>query len=185
MRGRGLRARSWSFGGIALTLAVTTPVGGQQETPDRTPAHVVLTNEQDRQRMMDQLNITMFPSGPGAYLASTEDITFDSKWEGLKGFFKEGLFALRITGTGMLFFSAYGQIEEIQVEGEYVVDNGYAVAWDPSLQFKLTKARKIRSFLFSDQLLTRFSGSGRLWIQSRSPYTLANWVWPFRPQSSS
>jgi hypothetical protein len=37
------------------------------------PKHVVLTSEQDRQRMMDQLKITMFPSGPGPYLASTYD----------------------------------------------------------------------------------------------------------------
>jgi hypothetical protein len=35
--------------------------------------HVVMTSQQDRQRMMDQLKITMFPSGPGAYLASTYD----------------------------------------------------------------------------------------------------------------
>jgi hypothetical protein len=34
---------------------------------------VVLTNQQDRQRLMDMLKITMFPSGPGAYLASTYD----------------------------------------------------------------------------------------------------------------
>jgi len=37
------------------------------------PAHVVLTSQEDRQRMMDLLKITMFPSGPGAYLASTYD----------------------------------------------------------------------------------------------------------------
>ncbi|MGE0406105.1 MAG: alpha/beta hydrolase family protein [Candidatus Korobacteraceae bacterium] len=35
------------------------------------PKHVVITSEQDRQRMMDQLKITMFPSGPGPYLAAT------------------------------------------------------------------------------------------------------------------
>jgi hypothetical protein len=35
--------------------------------------HVVMTSQQDRQRVMDQLKITMFPSGPGAYLASTYD----------------------------------------------------------------------------------------------------------------
>jgi hypothetical protein len=34
---------------------------------------VKLTNEQDRQLLMDQLKITTFPSGPGAYLASTYD----------------------------------------------------------------------------------------------------------------
>jgi (4-O-methyl)-D-glucuronate---lignin esterase len=37
------------------------------------PTHVVMTSQQDRQRMMDQLKITLFPSGPGAYLASTYD----------------------------------------------------------------------------------------------------------------
>jgi hypothetical protein len=37
------------------------------------PVHVVLSSRQDRQRMMDQLKITLFPSGPGAYLASTYD----------------------------------------------------------------------------------------------------------------
>ena len=48
-----------------------TPVQAQQ-TP-ASPAHVVLTSQQDRQRVMDQLKITLFPSGPGAYLASTYD----------------------------------------------------------------------------------------------------------------
>jgi len=121
----------------------------------------------------------------GAYLASQEGIKCDSQWQGLKGFFNEGLFALRVTGTGLLFFNAYGKIHEVQVDGEYIVDNGYAVAWEPTLQFRLTRARKIRSFLFSDQILLRFSGRGRLWVQSRSPQALANWVYPFRPEKAS
>ena len=29
------------------------------------PAHVVMSSQQDRQRVMDQLKITLFPSGPG------------------------------------------------------------------------------------------------------------------------
>jgi len=121
----------------------------------------------------------------GAYLASAPEVECDTKWQGLRGFFNEGLFALRATGQGLLFFHAYGAVYEIEVDGEYVIDNGYAVAWDPSLQFRLTKARKIRSFLFSDQLLLRFQGQGRVWVQSRSPQTLANWVHPFRPQKSN
>lgn len=120
----------------------------------------------------------------GAYLASEEGVTCDSKWEGFKGIFSEGLFVLRVTGTGMLFFNSYGRVEAVDVDGDYVVDNGYAVAWEPSLEYKLTRGKKIRSFLFSDQLLLRFSGRGRVWIQSRSPSTLADWVHPFRPQKS-
>ena len=120
----------------------------------------------------------------GAYLASTEGITCDTKFDGLKGFFNEGLFVLRVTGQGTLFFNGYGDIQEVEVDGQYTVDNGYAVAWEPSLQYQLTRGRKIRSFLFSDQLLLRFSGQGRVWVQSRSPQSLASWAHPFRPTDS-
>ena len=120
----------------------------------------------------------------GAYLASEEGLTCDSKWQGLKGLFNEGLFVLRVTGAGLLFFNAYGNVQEVQVNGEYLVDNSYAVAWEPTLTYRLTRARRIRSFLFSDQILLRFQGRGRLWVQSRSPQSLANWAHPFRPQKS-
>jgi len=118
----------------------------------------------------------------GAYLASSEGVRCDAKFDGLRGFFNEGLFILRVTGSGDLFFNSYGDIQEVEVSGEYVVDNGYAVAWEPSLSYRLSKARKIRSFLFSDQILLRFSGRGRVWVQSRSPHALASWVHPFRPR---
>ena len=117
----------------------------------------------------------------GAFLASCEGVTVDSKFDGLKGLFNEGFFVLKCTGKGKLFFNAYGAIEPVDVDGEYIVDNGYAVAWEPSLSYKLTRARKIRSFLFGDQLILRFSGKGRVWIQTRSPRVKANWVHPFRP----
>lgn len=117
----------------------------------------------------------------GAYLASESGVTCDAKYSGfLKGLFNEGMFILKCSGTGMLFFHAYGDIQEVSVDGDYLVDNGFAVAWEPSLDYSLTRARRIRSFLFSDQLLLRFKGRGRLWVQSRSPRSLASWVHPFR-----
>ena len=119
-----------------------------------------------------------------AYLASTTEVNCDSNFQGLRGLFNEGLFVLRVNGTGTLFFNAYGDIEEVQVDGSYIVDNGHAVAWEPSLQYHLTRARKIRSFLFSDQILMRFEGQGRLWVQSRNPRSLADWVFRFRPQKA-
>ena len=120
----------------------------------------------------------------GAYLASTPDVECNSDFQGLRGLFNEGLFILRAAGTGTLFFNSYGDIEEVAVNGAYVVDNGHAVAWEPTLEYELTKARRIRSFLFSDQLLMRFRGRGRLWVQSRNPRSFANWIYPYRPDSS-
>ncbi len=120
-----------------------------------------------------------------AYLASSPGVECDANFQGLRGLFNEGLFALTVKGTGTLFFTAYGDVEEVEVDGSYVVDNGHAVAWEPSLQYRITRARKIRSFLFSDQLMLEFSGQGKVWVQSRSPRALANWVYPFRPEPPS
>jgi len=50
------------------SIAALSLVGQSPAKP-----HVVMTSQQDRQRVMDQLKITLFPSGPGAYLASTYD----------------------------------------------------------------------------------------------------------------
>ena len=116
----------------------------------------------------------------GAFLASEQSVIIDSSWQGLSGLFNEGLFILRATGNGMLFFSAYGDIQEIEVDGSYVVDNGHAVAWDATLNCRVTRSRSIRAFMFSDQLLMSFRGRGRLWVQSRSPQALANWAHPYR-----
>jgi uncharacterized protein (TIGR00266 family) len=117
----------------------------------------------------------------GAYLASGPGVKIDAKFDGLKGLFNEGLFVMKTSGTGPLFFSGYGDVRMVEVDGTYKVDNGYAVAWDTSLSYKLTKAKKIRSFLFGDQLILEFRGQGRLWVQSRSAQALANFFHPYRP----
>ena len=118
----------------------------------------------------------------GAYLASSPGVQIDSKFQGLKGLFAEGMFVLQASGTGTMFWNAYGDIQEVQVAGDYLVDNGFAVAWDASLQYNVTKTGKnVRSFLFANALMMRFSGHGRVWVQSRSAQNLASWVYPFRP----
>lgn len=117
----------------------------------------------------------------GAYLASTPGVVIDSKFAGLKGLFSEGLFILRASGSGTLFFGGFGEVDEVLVNGDYVVDNGHALAWDATLAYQIRRIKNVRAFLFGDQLLTEFRGHGRLWVQSRSPYPLASWIYPFRP----
>jgi uncharacterized protein (TIGR00266 family) len=129
----------------------TTKTSGARLSLAPGPAGAILAREMQGEELFLQ---------KGAYLASIGDIDINSKFDGLRGFFNEGLFVLRCSGTGTLFFNAYGDIQEVEVDGEYLVDNGYAVAWEPSLEYRLTKARRIRSFLFGDQILLRFSGRG-------------------------
>ena len=117
----------------------------------------------------------------GAYLCHVGNIETSATWEGFSGTFAEGMFGLRVSGTGLLFFGSYGDVQEVEVDGSYTVDNGYAVAWEQNLDYSIGRSgRSIRSFLFSDQLICRFHGNGKLWVQTRSPRNLAAWVHPFR-----
>jgi len=117
----------------------------------------------------------------GAYLCHVGNIETSATWEGFSGTFAEGMFGLRVSGTGLLFFGSYGDVQEVEVDGSYTVDNGYAVAWEKNLDYSIGRSgRSIRSFLFSDQLICHFHGHGKLWVQTRSPRNLAAWVHPFR-----
>ncbi len=107
----------------------------------------------------------------GAYLASDPRVQIETKWGGAKAFFsREGLFLLRATGQGPLLFASYGAIVEVDIPPEgYVVDTGHMVAFEPSLQYEVKKVGGMKSLFFSGEgLVCRFSGKGKLWIQTRS-----------------
>lgn len=119
-----------------------------------------------------------------AYVASSNGVAVESKWQGLmKGFFSgESLFLIRCQGKGDLWFSSYGGIIEIDVTGEYVVDTGNIVAFTDGLSYNVTKVGGYKSLFFSGEgFVCRFSGQGRVWIQTRKVGPLVTWVWPFRP----
>jgi len=122
----------------------------------------------------------------GSYLCSTPGVTVDSKWGGARTFFGgEGLFMLRCAGEGDLWFSSYGAIHAIDVNGSYVVDTGHIVAFEESLQFKVRSVGGLKSLFFSSEgLVCEFSGTGRLWIQTRNSGSLAGFLHPFRPVRS-
>lgn len=44
---------------------------------------------------------------------------------------------LRATGRGDFWFSSYGAIVEIPVAGDYVVDTGYVVAFEDTLDYQV------------------------------------------------
>ena len=119
-----------------------------------------------------------------AYVASTADVEVETKWQGmLKGFFSgENLFLIRCSGKGDLWFNTYGAIIEIDVMDNYVVDTGHIVAFTDGLDYEITKAGGYKSLFFSGEgFVCRFSGQGKVWIQTRSAQAFASWAHWFRP----
>jgi len=126
------------------------------------------------------------------FVAASPTVEIDTKFQGFKGFFSgESLFLLRATGTGDIWFSSYGAIVEIPVSGAYVVDTGYIVAFEDTLNYNVEMLgglsfRGLKTgILGGEGFVCRFSGNGRLWIQSRELYALVNFLNPFRPAKSN
>lgn len=122
-----------------------------------------------------------------AYVASSPGVTVESKWQGLvKGFFSgEKLFLIRCSGNGDLWFNTYGAMVSVDVAGEYIVDTGHIVAFTDGLQYTISKIGGYKSLFFSGEgLVCRFTGTGRVWIQTRKLGAFANWVYPFRRTKS-
>lgn len=136
--------------------------------------HVLLNNE------------TIFLQN-SAYVASTMGVTLETKWQGMmRGFFSgESLFLIRCSGVGDLWFNTYGGIIEIDVSGDYVVDTGYIVAFTEGLDYRVTSVGGYKSlFFYGEGLVCRFSGQGKVWVQTRRVPAFARWLSPFRPTKS-
>jgi uncharacterized protein (TIGR00266 family) len=119
-----------------------------------------------------------------AYLASSPGIAIETKWQGfVKGFFSgEALFLIRCSGKGDLWFNTYGAMITVDVAGEYVVDTGHIVAFTEGLNYRISRIGGYKSLFFSGEgLVCRFSGTGRVWIQTRKLGAFAGWVLPYRP----
>lgn len=124
----------------------------------------------------------------GSYIASDPALDLDTEFGGAKTFFgSEGLFLLRIEGTGPLFMSSYGAIEEIELTPDetYTIDTGHIVAFEASADFTVRRIGGLKSTLLSGEgLVAEFTGSGRIWLQTRSQDSFLAWLIPKLPRQA-
>lgn len=115
----------------------------------------------------------------GAYLASAGKVAMKLRWGGLRALFaREGLFFLEMTGQGDLWFNSYGGIEEIEVNGSYVVDTGHIAGFEGNLDFKIRGAGSgLMGLIASGEgLVCEFQGQGKVYIQTRNEGALVGLV---------
>ena len=86
------------------------------------------------------------------------------------GFFGgEGFILQKLTGDGKAFIHAGGTIIEKQLNNELLrVDTGCVVAFEPSIDFDITRAGGLKSMIFGGEglMLATLRGTGRVWLQS-------------------
>ena len=118
----------------------------------------------------------------GAYVASSQGISVDTKFGGARTFFaSEGLFLLKCSGTGTLIVSSYGAIHERELTaGEtFTVDTGHLVAFPENIGFSVRAVGGIKSTLYSGEgLVVDLAGAGRILMQTRSSDAFLTWLMP-------
>ncbi|KON31424.1 hypothetical protein AC482_00890 [miscellaneous Crenarchaeota group-15 archaeon DG-45] len=117
----------------------------------------------------------------GAYLASTEDIDLDVRWEGFtKGLFGQGLFMVKVTGRGDLFINTFGAIDrhELGPGDEMVVDNFHLVAFTDSCNYRVERIGGWKETILSGEgFITRIRGPGEVYLQTKNLREFVDWLW--------
>ena len=125
----------------------------------------------------------------GSYIAGDSSLDVDTEFGGAKTFFgSEGLFLLKVTGTGSLFVSSYGAIKPVELAaGErYTVDTGHVVAFEETTDFTVERVGGLKSTVLSGEgLVCRFEGPGTVWLQTRSPDAFLSWLLPKVPRQTT
>ena len=124
----------------------------------------------------------------GSYMASESTVELTAKVS-VKAFMSaEGISMLEATGNGTLLVSSYGAIfEKTLGAGEkYIVDTSHLVAFDGTMAVQPKTVGGMKSTLFSGEgLVVELTGPGKIYIQTRSPQALINWIIPQIPRPPS
>jgi len=121
----------------------------------------------------------------GSYVASESGVELTAKVS-MKAFMSaEGISMLEAMGSGKLLVSSYGAIFErtIAAGEKYVVDTSHLVAFDANMSVTPKTVGGFKSTLFSGEgLVVELTGPGTVYMQTRSPRALINWIIPQLPK---
>ena len=100
----------------------------------------------------------------------------------------EGLILQKVSGKGMAFIHACGDMNIIELgPGEmYKVSTSNAVAWEESVKYDISAAGGLKTSVFGGEglFVTTLTGPGKIVIQSMTLGDLANSLIPYLPTSN-
>ena len=116
-----------------------------------------------------------------AYLASTQDIDLDVRWEGFsRGLFGQGLFMVKTSGYGDLFINTFGAIDkhELAPGEQLIVDNFHLVAFSDTCDYEVRKFGNWKETILSGEgFVTHIEGPGEVYIQTKNLREFVDWLW--------
>jgi uncharacterized protein (TIGR00266 family) len=115
------------------------------------------------------------------YLASTQQVELDIRWEGFtRGVFGQGIFMIKTYGDGDLFINTFGAIDkhDLAPGEELIVDNFHLVAFSDSCNYNVERIGGWKeTILGGEGFITRIRGPGEVYIQTKNLREFADWLW--------
>ena len=99
----------------------------------------------------------------------------------------EGFILQKVQGDGMVFIHAGGTVIEKELNNETLrVDTQCIVAFEPSIDFDVTRSGGLKSMLFGGEgiFLATLKGTGKVWLQSMPIRKLIQTIAPYSQNKS-
>jgi uncharacterized protein (TIGR00266 family) len=157
---------------------VAGPQGGEVTLAPDLPGDITLIEMTGRPLLIQS----------GSYLASENGVDLSATLSGKAFRAGEGVSMLETAGAGKVLVSSYGAIFERTLgAGEtYIVDTTHLVAFDATMGVQTQAVGGLKSTLLSGEgLVVQLTGPGQIYMQTRSPKALIDWIIPQVPQKSS
>ena len=161
------------FGGESLFVNdITCAAGGSAS------AEVILTQPTPGDMIALTLTGNSLFLQSGAYVASTGEVKLSVGWAGVGSLLGgEGLFRLKVSGTGTVWIGGYGAITPREIQQELIVDSGHLIAFEPTIKIRSGLAGGLFSSVFGGEgIVMKVTGPGRIYLQTRNIEGLASWT---------
>lgn len=116
---------------------------------------------------------------PRSFIAHSGPIDMKMTWGSLRAVFsREGVVFLDAGGEGEIWIAGYGAIDEVEVNGSYVIDSGHLVAFESKLAHEVRHASGHigDTAIPGEGLVLELTGTGRALVQTRNIGALTSWV---------
>ena len=185
----GGRGQGGILGGLGRLLTGDTFFLSTYEVTDGRPGEVGLApTHMGEVREVSVSSDEAWLCAGGSFLGAAGTLALETRFQGLKGLLGgESLSLLRVSGSGSLLVSALGMLTGMEIDGELIVDTGHVVAFTESLAYRIDKVGGgwINTWLTGEGFVLRFSGKGRIILQSHNPTRFGRQLGPLLPERES
>lgn len=135
----------------------------------------------------------------GTFIAADDSVRMSTRTQGLGNALfggTGGFLVMHAAGQGKLAVGGFGDVFTIDVTPgtDVTIDNNHVVAWDNRLSYSMSASTRrsagflanlLNSQMTGEQFVTRFSGTGKVYLCSRNKIDFAAWIASMVPQRSS